>query len=422
MRWGVTWWAALAALLAPVSARAADGDLLSPNVLAISGDLRLVAADGEASWLHEEFGKLRGSGSRDASFRVKPELGSVDLVWQPQVGFAWSATVVGTLQGGERTEAGLSEAFISYKPMRRQKLRFSARAGLMWPAISLEHGGADWHVLDTVTPSAINSWVGEEVRPLAIEGTLGTQAGAHDLSATIGVFAANDTAGTLLTLRGWALHDRKTLAFHRQRLPPLPELLEYSQPQFTTPLLDVAPGFAKHPGYYAKIAWQLPVPVRVEVFHYDNRADPEAVNEDVEWGWRTRFDNVGLVARVGPAIEIKAQAMKGSTLMGFASPDRLWIDTKFSSAFLLATHTIGKSRVAARVELFRTRNRGSLVTTEEDEAGWATTAAYRRDISDNFTLLAELLHVHSKRAQRTLEGFAPAQDQTQLQLVARARW
>ena len=47
---------------------------------------------------------------------------------------------------------------------------------------------------DTITPSAINSWIGEEVRPLAAEVTASTTAGEHQLSATAGIFAANDTA------------------------------------------------------------------------------------------------------------------------------------------------------------------------------------------------------------------------------------
>ena len=47
----------------------------------------------------------------------------------------------------------------------------------MWPPVSLEHEGADWHVQDSITPSAINSWIGEEVRPVALEGTLAANLG-----------------------------------------------------------------------------------------------------------------------------------------------------------------------------------------------------------------------------------------------------
>ena len=124
------------------------------------------------------------------------------------------------------------------------------------------------------------------------------------------MIAANDTAGTLLTFRGWALHDRLTLAGRRQPLPLLRNHSEITQPPYTHPLLDVEPGFANRPGYYAKLSWQLPIPVLVELFRYDNRADPEAVNEDVEWGWRTKFNHVGATIRFAPSTELRVAGDK----------------------------------------------------------------------------------------------------------------
>src|SRR4029453_8098173 len=126
-----------------------------------------------------------------------------------------------------------------------------------------EHEGPDWHVADTVTPSAINSWIGEEVRPAAVETTVDARVGSGRLVATAALFAANDPGGTLLALRGWALHDRKTLAFRRQPLPELNEDMEYVQPRFTHPLLDIHPGFAVRPGFYGRLAWETGLPLRI---------------------------------------------------------------------------------------------------------------------------------------------------------------
>ena len=69
--------------------------------------------------------------------------------------------------------------------------------------------------------TAIGSWMGEEVKVLGLEATAKGDLGEHELAATIAGFDYNDTAGALLTFRGWALHDRKTLAFRKQPLPPL---------------------------------------------------------------------------------------------------------------------------------------------------------------------------------------------------------
>ena len=316
----------------------------------------------------------------------------------------------------------LIEAFVNFLPPQSGPVGFSARAGLMWPAVSLEHEGADWHVADTITPSAINSWIGEEVRPLALEGTLGTNIGEHKLIVTAAVFAANDTSGTLLAFRGWALHNRRTLAFNDQPLPPFEPEDEGYQAHFTHPLLDVGPGFASRPGYYAKLVWRPPVPVRFEFFRYDNRADPTDVNKDIEWGWRTHFNAAGLEADL-EGTRIRAQAMTGRTRMGFEEPPlgRHWIDMRFRSAFLLVSRPVGTVGLAARIEAFETRHRGSWWDDEYNEDGWAATFAGKREFGP-FTALVELIHVSSDNPAREHVHLTARQKQTRLQADLRLGW
>jgi hypothetical protein len=410
---------AVAALWAGPASAESSTDFISANTLEVTGDVRLVAADGEKSWVDRGFGKLRSGSSGD--WKLEPQLGNANLIWQPQFTWSLGATIVGSVQGGERTQAGLSQAFLTFRPMRAQKIALSGRAGLMWPPVSLEHEGADWHVRDSITPSAINSWIGEEVRPVAVEGTLAASLGEHKLRATAAVMAANDTSGTLLTFRGWALHDRTTLAFHHQPLPPLEEEIAGYQAPFTTPLLDIHDGFARRPGYYAKLGWQPPFPVRLELFRYDNRANPEDVNSDLEWGWRTRFNNLGLVADLGSGTELKAQAMQGRTKMGFTDSGRRWVDNRFRSAFALLTHQFGKIGLAVRGDAFDTRNRGSDVGDEYDDAGWSAMIAARREWN-HFAGLIELLHVSSRREDREELGLGSRQQQTQIQAELRMHW
>ena len=410
---------ALGALWASPATAESSFKLFTPETLELAGDVRLVAVDGEKSWLDGRFGKLR-SGS-DNDLRARPQLGNANLIWQPQFGWALSATVVGSLQGGERTEAGLSQAYLTYRPMRSTNISFSARAGLMFPPVSLEHEGADWRVKDSITPSAINSWIGEEVKPAAIEGTIGANLGAQKIRATAALLTANDTSGTLLTFRGWALHDRTTLAFHHQPLPPFDgEIAEYQAP-FTHPLIDLNHGFPGRLGYYAKLAWQPPIPVRVELFRYDNRAHPTEVNNDLEWGWRTQFDNLGLVADLGSGTQLKGQAMQGRTRMGYVEDGRRWVDNRFRAAFLMLSRPLGKFGLSVRAEAFDTRNRGGLVDDEYDDTGWSAMAAAKREWG-RFTGLVELLHVSSRREDRDEIGLKPRQRQTQLQAELRMHW
>src|ERR1700748_3413369 len=115
--------AALCATPAPAS----ELRLFTPDTLEVSTDVRLVAVDGEKGWLDGGLGKLR-SGS-DGELRVQPQLGNSDLGVKPQFPFSLGAPVGGAVQGGQRTNAGLSEAYLTFRPMRGSGgASFSARA------------------------------------------------------------------------------------------------------------------------------------------------------------------------------------------------------------------------------------------------------------------------------------------------------
>jgi hypothetical protein len=204
-------------------------------------------------------------------------------------------------------------------------------------------------------------------------------------------------------------------------LPPLGALTGHQAP-FTHPLLDVHHGFAHRPGYYAKLAWQPPMPVRLELFRYDNRSNPEDVTGyvDPEWGWHTRFEQVAMVAELGGGAELKAQALQGRTQMGYSMPQR-WVDTRFRSAFAMITKPFGKVGVAIRGEAFDGHNRGSLWDDEYDEDGWSAMIAGKREFGP-ITGLVELLHVWSDTPAREYAGEESRQRQTQLQAEVRMHW
>lgn len=410
------------AVCAPARADERALDLASAETITLSGDLRIVSADGEQSWVDDEFGKLRYGGSVDGSIRVRPELGHAAVAWQPRLTWSLSATVVAAVQGGERIEAGLSEAYLTFKPLAEGKVKVSARAGLMYPPISLEHGGADWSTTDTITPSAINTWVSEEVKVTGVEASVRAQVGEHVLTASGAIFDMNETAGALVALRGWAMHDRLGLAFHAQPVPRLNTFMSFVQPRFTHPVIAIDHGFMSRPGYYAKLAWDLPSAIHIEALHYDNKGTPDDVNADLEWGWRTRFDNIGLVADLAPGWRLKAQALAGRTAMGDDIAEVYWVETRFRAAYALLTRTFNSGSVSLRGDLFGTRDSGSALLADDDEDGWALTFAARRRLATNFTAVGEFLHIESTRQARLRSGLSPRQEQNQLQLALRVNW
>jgi hypothetical protein len=310
----------------------------------------------------------------------------------------------------------LIEAFVTWRPVPRGPTRFSIRAGMFWPQVSLEHEGPAWQVSNMITPSAINSWIGEEVKVVGLEGTAAHPLGGGRLSGTFGLFGFNDTSGTLLAFRGWALHDQKTGAFSRQSLPPLNAFMQFAQPPWTTPTLELD----DRVGFYGRLAYQFVAPVTLEAFYYDNRGDPLAFTDDLQWGWRTRFLNVGARVDFSGRTRLLAQALTGSTQMGQDPGDEdFWVDTRFRAAFLRLTHELGPVALSGRLDLFETRQRGDYVDAEDGEDGWSLTGAVDWRLTGQARVIIEGLHVESERGARTRLGLSPRQDQDVVQASMR---
>jgi len=399
-------------------------DILSANTLSLILDARIVLADGNQSWLDGGFGKTRFDGKSDGDLQVLAVPVEAALIWQPRFTNSFVGNVSAAWQyGSDDEDFDLMEAYVTFIPPRRGSTNFAFKAGMYWPEISLEHAtGGAWSTVYTITPSAINSWVGEEVKVVGVEATLFQSFGSQDLSLTAGAFGFNDTSGTLLSFRGWALHDVKNSLFNQYPLPPLNAFITGVQEDVTRSILEID----DRVGFYGRAEWR-PVPsLVVNAFYYDNRGDPEAFTPNLQWGWRTRFWNAGLVADLGPDTRLIAQGMTGTTLMGFPGPPngQRWVDTRYRSAFGLLTHRIGAGALSGRAELFDTNERGRRMNpAEDDETGWAATIAGRWPVWEMLTLFVEALHVESSRGARTTRLGEPRKEsQTVLQAALRFRW
>lgn len=410
-----------AALLAAAPVRAADPP--ASGWLIAYADFDLAAADGPRAWLNAPddvggTGKARFGNPTGDGLRVRPYATEAGVVVQPDLGWSLSGLVSLIAQDGQDKAVDVSEAYLRWRPLAFGAVRLTVRAGLFYPPVSLEHGNSEWSTVETVTPSAINSWIGEEVKVAGAEATLSAMIGDHRLSLTGAGFALNDTAGTLLTFRGWALSDEKATLFSHQPLPVMNDFLRTVQALDTRPMIDLDHRI----GWYAKFTWAPPGPFALQYFHYDNRGDPEALDAALQWAWRTRFDHLGATLDLDKRTRLTAQAIDGTTMMGFPGAGNVrWIDMRYRSAFLLATRRIAEGTVSGRIEAFSTRNHGSEVLSDDNETGWAATGAIRWPLMRQATLMGEALHIDSRRDARLREGVDPRQHQNILRLTLRLR-
>jgi hypothetical protein len=406
--------AALAAFVWSGPARADPPRLDLPANLTAVIDFRIVLTDGERRWTDGGFGRSRfGDGGAGADIDAVPA--EAELIWHGPIAWNLQGLVAVAAQDGQDQPVDLIEAYAAWRPVPSGPTRWSVRAGMFWPPVSLEHDGPAWQVSDMITPSAINSWIGEEVKVVGVEGSATHPLGGGRITATLGLFGFNDTAGALLAFRGWALHDQKTGAFSRQALPPLNAFMETAQPRWTTPTLEID----GRPGFYGRLSWQLAAPVVLEAFYYRNRGEPEAITPDLQWGWDTRFLNLGARVELGSRTLLLAQALTGTTDMGLPENGHYWVETRFRAAFLRLTHRIGRVALSGRVDLFDTRQTGSQMAPEDGEEGWSATAALGWRLTDQAQLILEAVHNESERGARARLGLAPDQRQQVVQASMR---
>jgi hypothetical protein len=388
----------------------AETDLFSRDTLSGLVDIRLASAGGEAGWIDGGYGKTRYGDETTI------DLGEADLIWKPRFSWEWSGTVIVQAQPNGDNAVDIGEAFVTYKPVPHGPTRLKARAGLFYPDISLEHEGPAWSVSDTITPSAINSWVGEEIKVAGLEVSVSRTFGLQEVTATVGLFTHGDTAGTLLSFRGWALHDLRSTASGHFPLPPLRPFIKTKQPKYSTSVLEID----SLTGRYGRLAWRRG-PVMLDAFYYDNRGDRISRTSVKEWAWDTRFWAVGADVDLTPTTRLRAQALEGVTLMGFSTP-AIWVDVDYQAAYVMLTQAVGEGSVSMRYDRFETGDATWIAADPNMETGWAATAAWKRPLGPDMDLVLEALHVSSDRPGRVSAGLPPERDQTVLQSALRMRF
>lgn len=393
-------WATLLAMGVPgAPARATDVSLLL--------DLRLVASDGQQSWLNGGLGKLRFDPAHDGLRLGQIYLG-LDQPLTETVALHVDAVAYGD---HDRNAVDLTEAYVEWRPWPTSAWRSRAKLGAFYPPISFENPLPGWRSPYTVSWSAINSWLGEEIRSIGAEYSLDwlgvRNGGQFDFGAQVGVYGWNDPAGVLMAARGWALHDRQTTLFGIVGEPGDPAVIPVNGRRLFNDI-------DHRPGYYfgVKGAWRDRLELRL--MHYDNRGDRVSYSAAIDdLAWETLFDSVGLQFAATDHLTLIAQALTGET----------WIDPfipfkwEFDSQFLLASYEWHGNRLTLRRDWFnmqQTKGMGS-----GSDSGHAWTVAAGRTFGVHWSAMLEGLWVDSRFPSRAGIGAQVAARESSVTLSLR---
>jgi hypothetical protein len=372
---------------------------------ALSLDARLVSSDAYPSYMEGGLGTVR-FGSNDSGVK----LGRARLAVTQPLGELWSAHLDASVfddQGGSL--AGVTEAYLLFRPYPFAGYRFRLKAGGFYPPVSLENRSPGWESPYTLSYSAVNSWLAVEVRTIGLEATLdwlGSRSGhSFDLGLTGGVFGWNDPVGVVVANNGFVFTDRQTPLFGRVGQPGVPPL------NGAEPFMEID----HRAGAYLGVEARYLDRVVLRVLRYDNRADPtdiDTVSHVI--AWETRFTSAGVRLEADHGWTAIVQWLGGVTTI---APQSMTLNWPFQAQFALLSKRFGRSTLSARYDRFAVRTNAPEVYGAQDGHAW--TAAYLFDLDAHWRLALECVRVVSSSANRQEHGGPPLATETQWQLSVR---
>lgn len=375
--------------------------------------LNYVKASDQSSWFEEGTGIL--AYSNDGA-NVQQAL--VELSDTFSNGLSYEV-VANYYQLGEQ-KLGISQAQVSFKPLSSEKLRWRARVGFFYPKLSLENVDTGWLSPFTYTQSAVNSWVGEELRTAGLEVTLFSPGRTRNSPISWefhgAVFKANDPLGTVISWRGFAMHDRQSLNNDRVPFAPYPSVIGEDRifhPNYVEPYheLDGNIGFylGAHVEYYKQSS--------LRYYYYDNQADPLEVSHERLYAWRTKFHSLALQHKFDGNTRILGQWLSGSSVMG-----NRFVYINFDAWYLMLSHKHKAHRISLRFDKFKVREDDVFPWDQNNSDGHGVTLAWRYDIDKNWQIGVEQ-HINKNSADiRATLGDNIQVDQNQSLAVLQYRW
>lgn len=321
-------------------------------------DVRLVGGGPAPSWTEGGPGKMRYGGSVfDGGFQRTTRLVLSQAALQVGAALPWDLRA----QAQVNIEPKISDGFrpwlieaILRKEWGDANRGWGTQAGVMNVPFSLENTGPAWSPEFTISASALNSWLWEDISLAGVEGESWyvTRSGIR-LGALVGAGYGGDQIGRLLALRGWVVGDTLGGINGDLALPGRDRRADIFSERDHNPALYSWLSL----GDEGEIA-------AVKLGILDNRGD-----ENTPGVWHTHFSTVGLVLHPHPRFDLLAQYLDG-----VARVQSLSNNSAMSAFYALLSFHYTQQRLSLRYDSFRVHDLDGGPSTSEH--GHAITAAY----------------------------------------------
>src|SRR5688572_21489069 len=178
-----------------------------------------------------------------------------------QLGFDWTPSRyfdVHVSGAAHDDDAGLVEAFADARLFFGND-ELQIRAGQFFLPSSRENKGELWTSPYSVSFSALNTWIAQEVRPIGVDvewrHTLGS---GHALTTAATAFRGNDSMGALLGWRGWTIGSRLSTYGEVLPLSPLDTLQTFFADQRDDGTKLFGEDLDGNTGFVARVCYSIP--------------------------------------------------------------------------------------------------------------------------------------------------------------------
>jgi hypothetical protein len=320
-------------------------------------DIRLARGGEAPSWTDSGPGKTRYGGrftDSGAERVTRFDLAEFAIEAGASLPGGWSAEAQLNVQNdiAGNYNPWIVEAFVR-KEWGEPEGGWGLQGGVMTIPFSLEHNGAAWSPENTISASALNSWLWEEFSVAGFEAEWWRETGnGLRLGVLGGVGYGPDLFGRLLALRGWAMGDGVGGVNGDLPLP-------------NGTRTDIFDERDDRPAAYTWITiGDAKERAALKFGYLDNRGDQGETGV-----WHTRIGTVGATLRPHPSLDLVVQYLEGEARVRDPAND-----SDLNAFYALMSYRYRDHRISVRYDDFRVEDvDGGNPTSER---GDGVTAAY----------------------------------------------
>ena len=362
-------------------------------------DVRVARGGPAPSWTDHGPGKTRYGGESTADgFQQKTRFVLAQLAIEAGAALPWDmrAEVQINVQPdiADDYTPWLIDAFVR-KEWGDPVSGWGLQAGLTGVPFSLEHTGPAWTPEYSISASALNSWLWEEISVAGLEGEWWHEFdNGPRLGIVVGAGYGPDLLGRLLALRGWAMGD--SLSGVNSDLPV---------PNGTR--TDIFDERDDRPAAYTWITLSDPKERgTLRAGYFDNFGE-----QQTEGVWHTRLATVGTILHLLPRIDVVVQYLRGEAHVSTPAND-----SSLRAFYALISHQYKAHRFTIRYDEFVVHDLDGGNSTRE--SGDGITAAYIYEWGLRHRIGLEYIWLDSNRPGSA----TPEPDQDGWQLSYRFRY